>query len=89
MTVLNFLTYGLYMYVYIYIHKNTRYRLKYKPFQLLRIKYKSNYNEVKTLRHELYNTNNKDVELTSTFLLYRGLVHHHHRILNKDVYCLL
>ena len=24
-----------------------------------------------------------NVELTSTFLLYRGLVHHHHRILNK------
>ena len=23
-----------------------------------------------------------NVELTSTFLLYRGLVHHHHRILN-------
>ena len=23
------------------------------------------------------------VELTSTFLLYRGLVHHHHRILNN------
>ena len=25
-----------------------------------------------------------NVELTSTFLLYRGLVHHHHRILNKN-----
>ena len=25
-----------------------------------------------------------NVELTSTFLLYRGLVHHYHRILNKD-----
>ena len=24
-----------------------------------------------------------NVELTSTFLLYRGLVHHHHRILNR------
>ena len=23
-----------------------------------------------------------NVELTSTFLLYRGLVHHHHQILN-------
>ena len=25
-----------------------------------------------------------NVELTSTFLLYRGLVHHHHRILNLE-----
>ena len=25
-----------------------------------------------------------NVELISTFLLYRGLVHHHHKILNKD-----
>ena len=25
-----------------------------------------------------------NVELTSTFLLYRGLVHHHHRILNNS-----
>jgi len=24
-----------------------------------------------------------NVELTSTFILYRGLVHHHHRILNR------
>ena len=27
--------------------------------------------------------NSINVELTSTFLLYRGLVHHHHRILNQ------
>ena len=26
-----------------------------------------------------------NVELTSTFLLYRGLVHHHHRILNLSL----
>ena len=26
-----------------------------------------------------------NVELTSTFLLYRGLVHHHHRILNQVI----
>ena len=28
----------------------------------------------------------KNVELTFTFLLYRGLVHHHHRILNEFWY---
>ena len=27
-----------------------------------------------------------NVELTSTFLLYRGLVHHHQRILNKGTF---
>ena len=27
-----------------------------------------------------------NVELTSTFLLYRGLVHHHHRILNAGIF---
>ena len=27
-----------------------------------------------------------NVELTSTFLLHRGLVHHHHRILNHYIY---
>ena len=27
-----------------------------------------------------------NVELTSTFLLYRGLVHHHHRILNPRLF---
>ena len=26
-----------------------------------------------------------NVELTSTFLLYTGLVHHHHRILNLEL----
>ena len=27
-----------------------------------------------------------NVELTSTFLLYKGLVHHHHRILNENCF---
>ena len=32
---------------------------------------------------ELLWTKRTTVELTSTFLLYRGLVHHHHEILNR------
>ncbi len=37
----------------------------------------------KALRsYMLYITISINVELTSNFLLYRGLVHHHHRILN-------
>ena len=31
------------------------------------------------------NVKRKNVELTSTFLLYRGLVHHYHRILNVKI----
>ena len=62
----------IYFNLYSWVFSNRRFFVKKQSQELTRVNPDRN----------IFSIN---VELTSTFLLYRGLVHHHHRLLKENI----